>query len=257
MTNIDEGALNTSEAPPAFETDDQQPADLDTSAPQDDETGDQSLNGGGEGQEPAPVPYVRFKEVNDQLGQIKAWEPVTQFMRENGFETPEAFMAAVTQQREETQTRSSLDPIAARLTAKVNSGELDWETAETLWQAERDKVLANKDRAMYQDWQSGQQLEQARKNYPEMDEQYVTALAKATGRPIAQLAKESHEARVKFRDDAIAKYNADKGKQPAAPEGSGGPPPVPRGAPDPEKDPKGYLAWSDAQAELTQQRYGR
>lgn len=258
MTNFDEGALNIAEASPASEYL-QQSDDFDESALQDDEFGDESLNDefAEEGEQRGPIPYERFKQVNDELAQMRQWEPILDMVRESGFDSPETFMQAVHTQHQEAQTRSQLDPIAERLTAMVESGQYDWDTAETLWAAERDKVLANQDRAVYQNWHAGLQLEHARENFPEMDERYVVEMAQATGRPILQLAYESHSQRARYRDEAIARYNAAKGLAPAAPEGSGGPPPVPRGAPDPERNPQGFIAWMDRQAQETQARYGR
>ena len=245
---LEEGALNDAGAPPALDT---QPV---TQPAETEETGAAAQ---GEGQQhEESIPYDRFKTVNEQLQGFKAWEPVLDMLRKQGYESPDAVIAMVSQQEQQAAVQSQLDPIAQRLMQRVEAGEIDMDAAESIWDAEKTRIAADRDRAMYADWRRGQELDQARTNFPEMDEESVITLARATGQPIAKLAQASHDRAVQIRERAIADYNAKRQQgSHIAPEGSGGAPSAPQGAPDPNKDPQGYLAWMDRVAEESRRLY--
>ena len=155
---------------------------------------------------------------------LSEWAPIIEQLRQEGFESPDDVHAALETQQQDAQIRSHLDPVAMTLAQRVDAGEIAWEDAELLWEAEKLRVGAGLDRAMYAEWRAGQELEQARHHYPGMDPEFVAAVHKATGQPIAAIARASHEYRQTIEAEAIARYQAHKAATAAypAPEGATG-----------------------------------
>jgi len=179
---------------------------------------------GGIAEERGPIPYDRFAQVIHERDQAKAWEPIVDMFRQQGFDSPDDVIEAIQTQEADAQIRAQLDPIASTLAAKVEAGEYDWNTAEVLWAAERERVLAANDRAMYQQWRVGQEMQAAQQYYPEMDPEYVIALHQMTGAPVTELARASHEYHLAVEQQVLARYQAQKAAASAvpAPEGYGG-----------------------------------
>ncbi len=144
---MDEEATQTVESPPT-ESEVQadaieQPATGDATVT---EMGDAESAGEDPG-EPGPIPYTRFKEVNDQLRELKQMkEQEAQVLREFGFNNLEEMRqaAALEQQRMEEQN------IAAYFQRQVDEGELDEHTATLRQAVEMERLQIARERAQLQ-----------------------------------------------------------------------------------------------------------
>jgi hypothetical protein len=106
---------------------------------------------------------------------------------------------------------------------------MDAQTAEMLWQSERGRVAEAQERALYEQWRAGQELEEASRQYPDSDPEFVRAYSRATGRPIGEIARLSQEYRRGIEQEVLARYQAQKAAASAspAPEGAAGESPTP------------------------------
>lgn len=144
---MDEEATQTVESPPT-ESEVQagaieQPATGDATVT---EMGDADSAGEDQG-EPGPIPYTRFKEVNDQLRELKQLkEQEAQVLREFGFNNVEEMRqaAALEQQRMEEQN------IASYFQRQVEEGELDEYTASLRQAVEMERLQIARERAQLQ-----------------------------------------------------------------------------------------------------------
>jgi vacuolar-type H+-ATPase subunit I/STV1 len=144
---MDEEATTTVESPPTE-------SEVQADAIEQPATGDATVtemgdadSAGEESGEPGPIPYTRFKEVNDQLRELKQMkEQEAQVLREFGFNNLEEMRqaAALEQQRMEEQN------IASYFQRQVDEGELDEQTASLRQAVEMERLQIARERAQLQ-----------------------------------------------------------------------------------------------------------
>lgn len=114
--------------------------------------------------EPGPIPYSRFKEVNDQFRALKEQkEQEAAILQQFGFSSIEEMRqaAALEQQRMEEQN------IAAYFQNQVNEGELDEHTASLRQAVEMERLQLARERAQMQSYLAQQQKAEAFAQNPE------------------------------------------------------------------------------------------
>ena len=120
---------------------------------------------GMEGQaEPGPIPYSRFKEVNDQFRALKEQRTAEEnILRQFGFSSVEEMKqaAAAEQQRMEEQQ------LASYFQQQVNDGELDEHTAGLRHAVELERLQLARERAQVQSYIAQQQKAEAMMASPE------------------------------------------------------------------------------------------
>lgn len=116
-----------------------------------------------DGAEPGPIPYSRFKEVNDQFKTLKEQKEREQaILKQFGFESVEEMQqAAAEQQRLDEEER-----VKAYFQSQVDDGELDEETARHRQELAIARMTLERERAQVQEYQLVMARDQAYASHP-------------------------------------------------------------------------------------------
>lgn len=158
----DEEAITTMDSP-AMES------DLTAEAPDNPATEDATVLDGadveptGEAAEPGPIPYNRFKEVNDQLRELKQMkEQEASILQQFGFSNLEEMRQAAFAE----QQRLEEERIASHFQQQVEEGYLDEGTAEMRRDLEIQRLQFERERAQVRDLLVQQQVSAAMASSP-------------------------------------------------------------------------------------------
>ncbi|MEO7718439.1 MAG: hypothetical protein ABIY70_19740 [Capsulimonas sp.] len=225
------------------------------SFPEDDDIDDQALNEDdedGEDDERGPVPYERFHQVNERYQELNRWSPVLEALQAEGYDSPEAVQEAL----EERVAMAEHEQVAAAYRQQVDRGLMDPAVAHQRMQVEMEHRALEREREQMAGWMLEQDLAAVSRHFPEADTDYVRAMALATGRPIADLARESHGERAAYRERVIADYHNQKegDRRRGAPEGGGGKN-APRRGGVPEISSPDFDKWYEQELNKTLQTY--
>ncbi|BDI33475.1 hypothetical protein CCAX7_55260 [Capsulimonas corticalis] len=259
MDDFNEGALNDgADASPAdgMEIADWYASPEDSeevAALSEDDDIDQALNEDADEDEArGPVPYERFHQVNERYQELNRWSPILEALRAEGYDSPEAVQEALEQRALEAEQTQ----VAAAYQQQVDQGLLDPQVASQRLRAELEHRALQREREQLAGWMREQDLAAVSRRYPEADTDYVRAMAAATGRPVADLARESHEQRTAYRERVIADYHNQKegDRRRGAPEGGGGKN-APRRGGVPEINSPDFDKWYEQELRKTLQTY--
>lgn len=220
-----------------------------------------------DGQQPAqpaaetfdPVPYDRFKEVNDELTKYKAWDPVLAPIRTQ-HQTPEAYRSHEEQQAEQRELQTRVNQARAELQAQINREEITPSEAERAF-ADKTRLIhleIGQEKILVQRFEDRLGELKTKPEFALADPDWVRSMAMTTGRKLEELFAESHTKndglRAKFIGDYNASKEADRQSAQRQPEtgGDNGLSALP-GMPDPIKQPKEWDAWMKQQLENTNQ----
>lgn len=232
---------------------------------------EQSLNGAAAGAEDrGPVPYERFREVNERAklaDEYEPWKDAVTLFKENGINNGAELRAFLEKQQTEAKTAQELSQYEQteyqRLKKLVDADQISQDVAATIFEqqiaARKEQLTSQTMLQSLQRKQSDFEFSSVKASFPKMDEDTVrTVLAANPGMDVRKLAEASHNRTVSIEERAIADYNAGKTKvrQRPAPEGGGGSA-VPRagGMPDPIEKPKEFDAWYKSQLQATNSKY--
>ena len=168
MNELDDQALNTEESP----SPESHELDTDTLAPAtegaSDPTSAQDVADEPEGgAEPGPIPYSRFKVVNDQFKALKAQkDEEAALLREFGFESLSEMREAAAAE----QQRLEEERVKAFFASQVEDGEMDEVTAAARRDLELERMAFNRERAMVQEFMILQARDAALASHPEAKE---------------------------------------------------------------------------------------
>lgn len=199
------------------------------------------------------------------LETYEPFKPLIDDFTAKGVKSADEFRALMAQQSEQQQQHNAIENqkhLAARaLQARVDRGELDQETAEKQWEVEEERIELQLARQQYRMMHLGTELDTLKASYPLFDPNYVKTMVQYTGRSAEEFARQSHSERLAYKNQVIGEYNQSKQADTSAnahtPESGGVNPPVPKGMPDPQQNPKEFDRWIKAQAEETNRLTGR
>jgi hypothetical protein len=204
----------------------------------------------------------QYKAAAETAKQYEPYAPLVKQLQEEGFSSFEAFQQHMEQQGQQQKAQQAVETqlrtTAAGLVDKVNNGyvdqngefrQLDMATAERLFAQERDLVLTKQTQERQAEELMGLKLGQlqSQASYAKMDPEYVREMARITGRPLEQIAKESHDKETKREQQVLANYNAGKTADLQAtvnqPQGGSAAAPLPKGMPGMDRPKAEFDAW--------------
>lgn len=142
----------------------------------------------GEASEPGPIPYTRFKEVNDQFRALKEQkEQEAQILQQFGFSSMEEMRQAAMQE----QQRLEEERIAFQIQQQVDNGELDEYTANVRRDLEIQRLQFHRERMQFQQVLAQQQVAAAMAANPaaQQAQDMVTELMQAGVAPDVAVQK--------------------------------------------------------------------
>jgi len=142
----------------------------------------------GEASEPGPIPYTRFKEVNDQFRALKEQkEQEAQILQQFGFSSMEEMRQAAMQE----QQRLEEERIAFQIQQQVDNGELDEYTANVRRDLEIQRLQFQRERMQFQQVLAQQQVAAAMAANPaaQQAQDMVTELMQAGVAPDVAVQK--------------------------------------------------------------------
>ena len=179
----------------------------------------------------ADVPFRDDPRWNDVVGKKKAAEaelaslrgfaPVIERLKGMGFASADAVTNALAAEEQ----RLFQQNLSQSLNEAVRSGRINPATAQERYQAALQERVFGRTIANLAQQDLDRQVQAAKVQYPEMDEDLVREYAKGnygrSGFDLADVARRSHERNVSYFERKLAGHEAERAKQPAAPVSGG------------------------------------
>lgn len=164
---------------------------------------------------------TKKKALEKELEGLREFAPVIDRLRGMGYSSADAVTEALSAEEQ----RLFNQQLAQNLNTAVRNGQIDPATAQARYQAAIREREMSRTLASLAQYEVDRQLQAAKQQFPEMDEELVREIGRANyGRPdfdLAAVARRSHERNLAYLERRLAGYEAERAQQPAAPLSSG------------------------------------